>query len=1077
MQDVKTIATKRNLPNKNPPLRILILEDLPTDTELVINELQEAELLYELFICRSDRDLLDRLKISEPDIILTPYSLEFTNAVKALKLFRGNNCTAPVILLAQDLSEDIAIELLKTGIEDYVLRSTLRRLPIAIKKALYKQHKGDELRVSKNMVRASQASLINMVRNMPMAVAMFDTEMRYLVVSDLWLKTEGYNEKDLIGKSHYEVVANLPERWKNTHSECLKGAIKAEDQERIVSADGSVSYLRWKINPWYSPEGKIGGIVLFTEDVTAKVVSEEKIRSSEKSLRMAMIVAKIGTFQVNLKTEELIWSEELFELAGIEDRHVTNEIFIALIHPEDRERALEQIRSRRETGKPEVISYRVETSIGELKYVETRANVICDDRGDAAMLFGTAQDVTGQKLLEQEITQKETRLRMAVDAAKLGVWEWHVENGTLSCDDRCKEIIGHPDMSINRPEDLFTIVVPDNVEAAQRAFVERSEKRTDLDVDMRTISSDGSIKQFNLKGEFRDSEHGSASVMYGVVRDRTDSLRAQKKLADKEEVFRQLTEHITEVFYLTDIPTNKVLYVSETFEEVYGLPVEELYEDSFSWSKNIHPEDLERVKNQYHDNAREGTYDEEYRIVLPDGTVKWVRDRAFPVADRNGKIVRIAGLSEDITKRVTDDRKIEMLSQVASETVNGVLIQDPEGKILWMNQAFTDITGYQAENAYGKEPWSFLSGPETDQNLIKLTYDSVNRKKAFTSENVLYKMDGTKVWISTNFTPILDSNGEISRIVSVGTDISQMKENERLQADSMHELEIKVQERTALLEAANMKLMDEISAREKMSSALALNNTDLVDSLNYAEKIQRAILPNKSALLISFDSAFILSKARNVVSGDFHWFHRTNTHTYVAAVDCTGHGVPGALMSMIGYQLLDQALITEHNADPAHMLETLDLLVRKSLKQNGQKGAVRDGMDLGLCVIDNKSLELNFAGAFNMLYHVSGAEVNAVNGNRHSIGGHLHLDNNRKFESHRIQLTRGDKLYLSTDGYVDQFGGPQGKKYMKRRFRETIRNLQSFAFSDHKSKLQKEFEDWQGPLSQVDDMLVVGVKV
>jgi PAS domain S-box-containing protein len=442
-----------------------------------------------------------------------------------------------------------------------------------------------------------------------------------------------------------------------------------------------------------------------------------------------------------------------------------------------------------------------------------------------------------------------------------------------------------------------------------------------------------------------------------------------------------------------------------------------------------------------------------------------------------GKVVRIAGIAKDITQRVANEQKIKMLSQVASETVNGVLIQDNTGKIEWMNNAFYAITGYQGESVIGQEPWSFLSGPDTDVTLIKLTHESVKRKKAFQSENQLYRPDGTKVWISANFTPILDATGEVSRIVSIFMDITHLKEREQRQKLDLKDLEEKVQERTSLLETANLKLLEEMKVRDEISTKLAANNKDLLDSMIYAKRIQKAILPNKSSLLERFEKAFILAKPKDLVSGDFHWFHNNGTHTMIAAVDCTGHSVPGALMSMVGFMLLDQAAAMNHGNNPADIISKLDGLVRQNLNQDGTEGSVKDGMDMGLCIIGNGSLEMQYAGALNILFKVSGASVETFNGTRVSVGGPLHKNELRVFETQSAQLQRGDKLYLTSDGYFDQFGGPAGKKYMKKRFYQLIQGLQSFDFADHKSKLENEFSTWKGDLPQVDDVLVIGIKV
>ena len=1077
MKAVPDISPKVVAPKVESLLKILILEDMPADTELVVRELMEADLHYELSICRTEEEFDTQSKSFRPNIILTPYSLSYTNAVKAFKRAREEGCKAPFILLAQDLSEDIAIELLKTGIEDYVLRSSLKRLPIVIKKALLKDHTQRELQLSKDMVKASKASLINMVRNMPMAVAMFDADMRYIVVSEQWLKDSGFSEKDIIGKGHYEVNPDLPEHWRKIYDECLRGSTKSVEKENITRTNGTSACIRWKINPWYSPDGRIGGIVLFVEDITDKVKAEEEVRSKEHSLNMAQKVGNIGSFEIDLESRVLTWSDQLYRIFDIEEEEISYESVNRFIHPDDKDRFDKETASRADTGQPVRIDYRIVTPMGEIKYIHSRAKLVPAADGKGPKLVGIVQDMTAQRLLAEEADQNADRLQLAINASNLGVWEWNNDTERVYYDDQCKSILGHPELEADTLEDLIQALSVEDLAALKERFIKSASEGAKLNEDVRVLDQNGEVRYVNIKADFRNKGLVENHRVYGVLRDLTKRKQAEEQIAQNEQIFRQLAENITEVFYLTDIKTNKVLFISDTYEELYGASVEELYEDSKSWSKRIHPEERKRIVDEYTRTARGGTYDVDYRILLDNGEVRWVHDRAFPIMDSEGKVVRIAGIAEDITQRVANEQKIRMLSQVASETVNGVLIQDKDGKIEWMNDAFYEITGYQGESVIGKEPWSFLSGPDTDQNLIKLTYESMKRKKAFQSENQLYRPDGTKVWFSVNFTPILDASGEVSRIVSIGMDLTHIKELELKQKLSLKELEGKVKERTHLLETANLKLLDEMKAREEVSSQLFENNTDLLDSMTYAKRIQKAILPNKMALLKRFDKAFILAKPKNVVSGDFHWFHDNGTHTMIAAVDCTGHSVPGALMSMVGVMLLDQAAAMNHGNDPGLIISKLDGLVRKNLDQDGAAGSIKDGMDMGLCIIENTTLKMQYAGALNVLFKVNGASVETFSGTRASVGGPLNKDEIRTFETHSTQLERGDKLYLTTDGYFDQFGGPAGKKYMKKRFEQLVQRLQSFDFADHKTKLESEFSSWQGDLPQVDDMLVVGVKI
>lgn len=202
------------LENTNRAIKIGFIEDFHGETDLIIRELKDAEMNFEHTVVSKEADFLEMLQSFEPDVILSPYSLHDTNAVKLLKIARDSGIETPFILLAFDLSEDIAIDLLAEGIEDYVQRSTLKRLPVAIRKALQRYKTQLELQLSERKIRTSEQALRNMVRNAPIAVAMFDLDMNYMMVSKTWLIHERKTEEEIIGKNHYELVPELPEHWK-----------------------------------------------------------------------------------------------------------------------------------------------------------------------------------------------------------------------------------------------------------------------------------------------------------------------------------------------------------------------------------------------------------------------------------------------------------------------------------------------------------------------------------------------------------------------------------------------------------------------------------------------------------------------------------------------------------------------------------------------------------------------------------------------------------------------------------------------------------------------------------------------
>jgi len=356
----------------------------------------------------------------------------------------------------------------------------------------------------------------------------------------------------------------------------------------------------------------------------------------------------------------------------------------------------------------------------------------------------------------------------------------------------------------------------------------------------------------------------------------------------------------------------------------------------------------------------------------------------------------------------------------------------------------------------------------------------------------------------------------------------------------------------ARLKHENQKLFDELKRKkakltvamkqlEEQNHELAENHRDLSDSVNYAKRIQMAIMPPRYAVNKILGENFIVYLPKDVVSGDFYFVDSIGDKVIFAVVDCTGHGVPGALMSVVGFNCLDQAVSKKRMISPSDILSYLDDGVNNTLRQTADESGVKDGMDLGLCTLDLKTLELQFAGAYNPAYIISKSaslnsikerkidtrhprqvgnkrmeqskvgkrviEVSTVNGGNGDIwmGGkeeeiytpNMTVGDYNLFEvkadklpigvnldgvvdiytNHTVQLDKGDTVYLFTDGYADQFGGKNEKKFKYHRMKELMLSMQDKPMIEQKRILVKTFSKWKDGQEQIDDVLIMGLKV
>jgi ligand-binding sensor domain-containing protein/serine phosphatase RsbU (regulator of sigma subunit) len=286
--------------------------------------------------------------------------------------------------------------------------------------------------------------------------------------------------------------------------------------------------------------------------------------------------------------------------------------------------------------------------------------------------------------------------------------------------------------------------------------------------------------------------------------------------------------------------------------------------------------------------------------------------------------------------------------------------------------------------------------------------------------------------------------------------------------------------RTRNLKMAKRTLEEKVEERTQelavKNAELAEKNKDITDSIRYAKRIQEAILPTDKQVRSILPSSFILSKPKDIVSGDFYWVDKKGNDVVFAAVDCTGHGVPGAFMSIVGHNILDHAFNQSPFNNPAELLDKLNKGVSEALDQSSDEHRLRDGMDIALCSLNFQMMELQYAGAYNPLFILRNKEFIEVKPDAIAIGSYTAQDQSR-YTNHKIQLQKGDMIYIFSDGYADQFGGPEGKKFKINQFKHMLLSISHLPMDQQKELLDKSIESWRGGLQQVDDMLVIGVRI
>ena len=291
--------------------------------------------------------------------------------------------------------------------------------------------------------------------------------------------------------------------------------------------------------------------------------------------------------------------------------------------------------------------------------------------------------------------------------------------------------------------------------------------------------------------------------------------------------------------------------------------------------------------------------------------------------------------------------------------------------------------------------------------------------------------------------------------------------------DGKKKLEEQVRQRTHELEIANIEIQGQRDMARSQRDRISEQNKEITDSIYYAERIQRSMLPPVITLDAVLPEHFVLFKPKNIVSGDFYWAFEKGDRIFISAVDCTGHGVPGALMSMLGISFLNEIVVKSQDLYPNDILNNLRDSIIRSLKQAGHEGESRDGMDVSMVSFDKAQTTINFAGANNPLYFIRNGQLEEIKGDKMPVGFYERMT---PFTPHSFNIQKGDIYYIFSDGYADQFGGPKSKKFMYANFKKLLLTLQDKSMLEQGVILDQTIKEWQGKIEQIDDIVVIGLR-
>lgn len=401
---------------------------------------------------------------------------------------------------------------------------------------------------------------------------------------------------------------------------------------------------------------------------------------------------------------------------------------------------------------------------------------------------------------------------------------------------------------------------------------------------------------------------------------------------------------------------------------------------------------------------------------------------------------------------------LSKISTVTNMSNNMIVIYKPNGDIDWYNAAYGKRLNIDIEDYKFLEKPINVTTVSSNKNL-KHVIASVLKEKGVIAYESEMKTENEQRWLQTTLTPILDNNDEVKLIISVDTDITQIKQYEKKIEQQKNEAEM--QRNLALVQK------NEIETRQN----------EMFGSIRYAKRIQTSILPKPKQIHRDFNDSFVLFMPKDIVSGDFYWYHRIENKYFIAAVDCTGHGVPGAFLSIIGSYLLNSIVIHNGIHSPADILKNLNRKIKISLKSDTQEQS-NDGMDIAFAVIDKEMHTLEYSGAMRPLYLFNSNGFEEIKGDKIPISSNITGTSiNTTYYNNVRSFNPGDQFYIFSDGITDQFGGDDGKKFLTRRFKDLLESIKDKPMREQKDLIRNANEEWRGSkFDQVDDILVIGIR-
>ena len=864
------------------------------------------------------------------------------------------------------------------------------------------------------------------------------------------------NIERLFGYSPSEYLKN-PNFWRErVHPEDLArveaevGTLFKTDRQaieyRFRRKDGSYCWVNDDQHLVRDETGEPAEIVGSWSDITARKAAEAAEDDARKRLSILLETAPSVIYSFKAKDDyaPTFISENIKRLLGYcPEEYLKNpEFWRARVHPDDIER-IEAEQALLFEQERHTSEYRFRTKDGHYRWVSDEQHLIRDASGDPFEIVGSWSDVTDRKHAEEAEDAARARLSTLLESAPSVIYSFKAKDdyAPTFVSENIKRLLGYcPEKYLEHADFWRNNVHPDDlatVEAEQAKLFEKGRHAAEYRFRKKNgtyiwVSDD----QYLLRGE--DGEPAEIVGSWSNISARKQAEQEGNAARARFDLMLHSAPAVVYSFAATGdfTPT----FVSENIKRVLGYESDQYLNDPDFWRSRVHPDDLAAVEKAQAKLFEDDRHVAEYRFRKADGFYCWVSDEQHLVRDQNGNPLEVIGSWSEVTARKTAEQAAlqqseQRLTDAIGSITEGFALYDSEDRLVLGNHKYYEL-------------FDFGEGPPKPG----MTYDEIIRGAVANGmiEDARGRAEG---WLRQR----LDEHRH------PGEPLLQRRSDGRW---------LQISERRTEAGGTVAVYNDLTEIKESEQRAAAANQL-ILQSLRYASRIQSAVLPARQELEVVAADHFLIWEPRDIVGGDFFWFQPIEDGYAVIVGDCTGHGVPGAFMTLIAWGLLDRMLRTASSDKPSEVLTGLHRGVQSLLGQNEEGGETDDGLEAGVCFIKPAKREMSFAGARFSLWRANQDDVIEIKGDRKGIG-YRRYPQGTTYTDYTFPYDDRDSFYLSTDGLIDQIGGPRGRSFGKRRFLELLKQNRGIPMRAQEELLRRALERHQGEQLRRDDLTVLG---